>query len=104
MPIPDGYVLSNAAWHCASGYVGRAQSRCQLGNGTCEAVQVLSGCVRLEPCGRPEVCSYNFSACPEPLLPGEECLVTCKRSYSGFLRRLEEEEEDYNESGSAGGY
>ncbi|CAL1142032.1 unnamed protein product [Cladocopium goreaui] len=52
-PIPDGYVLTGDQWTCATGYIGRARTRCQLGNGTCDAVQVLSGCDRLEPCIRP---------------------------------------------------
>eukprot|EP00434_Breviolum_minutum_P021474 symbB.v1.2.018950.t1/scaffold1484.1/size180055/2 len=101
-PIPMGYVLQmDQTWTCAPGYIGRAQTRCQLGNGTCDAVQVLSGCDRLEPCIRPlEVaCSLNFSDCPELLGPGEDCVVTCKQSYAGFLHPEEEDDmEDENQS------
>eukprot|EP00913_Durusdinium_trenchii_P007055 g6637.t1 len=88
-------VPERGLWTCAPGYIGSAQTRCQLGNGTCEAVQVLSGCLRLEPCVRPEVhCSLNFSECPEPLPPGEDCMVSCKLSYNGFQRPEFEDEED----------
>ncbi|CAJ1361405.1 unnamed protein product, partial [Effrenium voratum] len=98
-PIPAGYVQQEDSWRCAEGYVGTAQSRCQLGNGTCAAVQVLSGCLRLEPCPLPQAhCSLNFSDCGEEVGEGTSCLVSCKRSYAGFLRQVTEDEEEENES------
>ncbi|CAE7815734.1 unnamed protein product [Symbiodinium microadriaticum] len=109
-PIPVGYELVRAGdpgmdildeWRCAPGYVGQAVSRCIFDNETeCGVAQVLSGCLKLEPCVLPSMahCSLNFSECLE-LGPGESCTVTCKASYAGFIRPImEHEEEDEDEN------
>eukprot|EP00439_Symbiodinium_sp_Y106_P081146 s906_g20.t1 len=108
--IPEGYELVRAGdpgveildeWRCAPGYVGQAVSRCIFDNETeCGVGQVLSGCLKLQPCVLPSMahCSLNFSECLE-LGPGESCMITCKASYAGFIRPpMEHEEEDEDEN------
>ncbi|CAE7034772.1 unnamed protein product [Symbiodinium natans] len=108
-PMPEGYELARQGeagveildeWRCAPGYIGQAVSRCVFNNDTeCGVGQVLSGCLKLEPCVLPSMahCSVNFSECLQ-LGPGESCSVTCKASYAGFIRPVEEDEDELNAS------
>eukprot|EP00930_Biecheleria_cincta_P046795 TRINITY_DN32328_c0_g1_i1.p1 TRINITY_DN32328_c0_g1~~TRINITY_DN32328_c0_g1_i1.p1 ORF type:complete len:3725 (-),score=319.22 TRINITY_DN32328_c0_g1_i1:338-10279(-) len=88
-PMPAGYTMEirpdGSRWfHCASGYIGSARSKCIL-MPECTTSLNLTGCMKLQPClplqiKHPE--RYDYQSCSS-VPPGGSCTVKCTGAWIG---------------------
>eukprot|EP00930_Biecheleria_cincta_P015702 TRINITY_DN13001_c0_g1_i1.p1 TRINITY_DN13001_c0_g1~~TRINITY_DN13001_c0_g1_i1.p1 ORF type:complete len:3592 (-),score=360.49 TRINITY_DN13001_c0_g1_i1:116-10366(-) len=83
--VPRGYTWKGDEWMCSEGFYGTAAVNCTVGD-DCVVSSELIGCDELVACAMPttDPCLYDFETwnCTG-LMPGEDCIVTCKPPYEG---------------------